>query len=104
MDTPAIEREYRRIMKSRKSMIEMTKMAEGLFQNINAFYGTLKDENAKAHFRGDYTKLAETRFGLTASRTDTNSSRLVDLMLNHARNLKEVEAKTEELNRGLGDF
>ena len=58
-------------------MVEMTKMAGGLFQKINAFYGTLSDENAKAQFRADYTKLAETRFGLPPSRIDTNSSRLL---------------------------
>ena len=104
MDIPSIKREYHRIMKSRKSMVEMTRMADGLFQKVNAFYGALQDENTKAQFRADYIKLAETGFGLPPSRTDTNGSRLASLMVDHARNLKEVEAQKEKLDRALGDF
>lgn len=104
MDIESIEREYRRIMKSRRSMVEMTKMADGLFQRISAFFGTLNDETAKSEFRSAYTRLAETRFGVPPSRSDTNSSRLATLMLDHSRNLKEVEATTEKLNEQLGDF
>lgn len=104
MDIESIEREYRRIMKSRRSMVEMTKMADGLFQRISAFFGTLNDETAKSEFRSAYTRPAETRFGVPPSRSDTNSSRLATLMLDHSRNLKEVEATTEKLNEQLGDF
>ena len=56
MDIESIEREYRRIMKSRRSMVEMTKMADGLFQRISAFFGTLNDETAKSEFRSAYTR------------------------------------------------
>ncbi len=104
MDIPSIEREYRRIVKSRRSMVEMTKMADGLFQRISAFYGTLNDETAKSAFRSAYNRLAETTFGVPPARSDTNSSRLAALMLDHSRNLKEVEATIEKLNEQLGDF
>jgi hypothetical protein len=104
MDMQSIEREYRRIMKSRRSMVKMTQLADGLFQRISAFYGTLNDETAKSEFRNAYTRLAETRFGVPPARSDTNSSRLATLMLDHSRNLKEVEATTEKLNEQLGDF
>lgn len=73
MDMPSIEGEYRRIMKSRRSMVQKTKMADRLFQKINGFYGSLKDENAKTRFRADYVKLAETKFGLPRTSSDTNN-------------------------------
>ena len=104
MDMPSIEGEYRRIMKSRRSMVQKTKMADRLFQKINGFYGSLKDENAKTRFRADYVKLAETKFGLPRTSSDTNNGRLTVLMLDHARNLEEVEATKEKLSRELGDF
>jgi hypothetical protein len=50
------------------------------FQKINEFYGTLTDENAKAQFRADYVRLAETRFGVPQSRSDTNNDRLAALI------------------------
>jgi hypothetical protein len=103
-DIPSIERDFRRILNSRRSMVEMIRMAERLFQKINEFHSTLKDESAKANFRADYTRLAETRFGLSSSRSDTAKSRLTSLILDHARKLKEVEATKEKLNRELGDF
>src|SRR6476661_1502952 len=99
VDIPNIEQTYRRILKSRRSMVHKTEMANQLFQNINGFYGTLKDENAKAQFRSDYVRLAEMRFGLPATLSDTNNSRLVDLMTDHVRNLKTFEAATEKLNQ-----
>ena len=104
MDIPSIEREYRRIMNSRRSTVEMTKMADRLFQKINEFYGTLADESAKTGFRNDYIRLAETGFGLKPTRSDTSKSRLTALMLDHARNLKAVEATKDELSSELGDF
>jgi hypothetical protein len=85
---PSIEHDFRRILNSRRSRVETTKMAECLFQKINEFYGTLKDESAKMNFRVDYTRLAETRFGLPSSRSDTTKSRLTTLIFDHARNLK----------------
>ena len=103
MDIPSIECEYRRIMNSRRSTVEMTKMADRLFQKINDFYGTLADESAKAEFYNDYIRLAETGFGLKSTRSDTSKSRLTALMLDHARNLKAVEAGKEKLNRELGE-
>jgi hypothetical protein len=39
------------------------------------------------------------RFGLPTANTATDNNQLVDLMVDHARNLKAVEATTEELNR-----
>jgi len=48
--------------------------------------------------------LAETRFGLPPARSATTNNQLADLMIEHARNLKAVEATTEKLNRELGDF
>jgi hypothetical protein len=104
MDTASIESEYRRIMKSRRSLIDMTRLADRLFQKINEFYGTLTDENAKAQFRADYVSLAEKRFGVPESRSETSSAKLTALMLDHARNLKEVEGTKEKLNKELGDF
>jgi hypothetical protein len=102
-DIPSIEHDFRRILNSRRSRVETTKMAEGLFQKINEFYGTLKDESAKMTFRADYKRLAETRFGLPSSRSDTTKSRLTTLIFDHARNLKGVEATKEKLSE-LGDF
>jgi hypothetical protein len=74
------------------------------FQKINEFYGTLTDENAKAQFRADYVRLAETRFGVPQSRSDTNNDRLAALILDHSRKMKKVETTQEKLNLGLGDF
>lgn len=104
VDIPSVEQTYRRILKSRRSTVYKTEMANQLFQNINGFYGTLKDENAKAQFRSDYVRLAEMRFGLPTGNSATTNNRLADLMIEHARNLKTVEAATEKLNRELGDF
>jgi hypothetical protein len=102
-DIPSIEHDFRRILNSRRSRVETTKMVECLFQKINEFYGTLKDESAKTNFRADYKSLAETSFGLPSSRSDTTKSRLTTLILDHARNLKGAEATKEKLGE-LGDF
>ena len=104
MDVKSIERDYRRIMNSRRSMVEMTKSADRLFQKINEFYATIGDEQAKTQFRTDYIRLAEAGAGIPPSRSDTNKSRLNALILDHARNLKAVEATKEKLNSELGDF
>jgi curved DNA-binding protein CbpA len=104
MDIASIESEYRRIMKSRRSLADMTRLADRLFQKINEFYGTLTDENAKAQFRADYVRLAETRFGVPEARSETTGGRLAALLVDHSRNLKEVEATKEKLNKELGDF
>jgi len=94
VDIPSVEQTYRRILKSRRSTVYKTEMANQLFQNINA----------KAQFRTDYVRLAEMRFGLPTGNSATTNNRLADLMIEHARNLKTVEAATEKLNRELGDF
>jgi hypothetical protein len=104
VDITSIESEYRRIMKSRRSMVEMTKMADRLFQTVSDFYATLSNEDEKTQFRTDYIRLAETGISLPHSRSDTNKTRLATLMLDHARNLKAIEATKEKLNRELGDF
>jgi hypothetical protein len=104
IDVPSIEKTYRRILKSRRSMVYKTEMANQLFQNINGFYGALKDGSAKAQFRADYVRLAEMRFGLPTGNSATTNNRLADLMIEHARNLNTVEVATEKLNRELGDF
>ena len=76
VDVPTIEQTYRRIMKSRRSNVHETEMANQLFQNINGFYGTLPDETAKSQFRAEYVRLAETRFGLPPARSATTNNQL----------------------------
>jgi|SoimicMinimDraft_17_1059745.scaffolds.fasta_scaffold302856_1 hypothetical protein len=102
MDVPQIEREFRRILKSRKSMPQREAMAERLFRKINEFHASLADDRARSRFRADYRALAEAKFVMPPSSADQTS--LVDRFLDHARNLKEVEAIREKLNRELGDF
>jgi hypothetical protein len=45
-------------------MTEKMKMADRLFQNINEFHASLKDDQTKSQFRADYTTLVETKFPL----------------------------------------
>ena len=42
-----IENDLRRIMNSRKSIVERTKMADTLCQKVNEYHALLQDENAK---------------------------------------------------------
>ena len=103
MDVPQIEREFRRVLKSRKSMLQREAMAERLFQKINEFHASLADDRARSQFRADYRSLAEAKFVMPSSSV-ADKTPLVDRILDHARNLKEVEATREKLNRELGDF
>jgi hypothetical protein len=103
MDVPQIEREFRRILKSRKSMPQRDAMAERLFQKISEFHASLADDRARSQFRADYGALAEAKFVMPSS-SAADQTPLVDRILDHARNLKEVEATREKLNRELGDF
>jgi hypothetical protein len=79
-------------------------MAESLFQRINGLLASIPDEKIKSQFRGDYRALLERIFGQPPAVAKSGKVRLAQLFLDHARNLKEVEATREELNRELGDF
>ncbi len=85
-------------------MTEKTKMPDRLFHKINEFHASLKDGQAKAQFRKDYRALIESKFSLPPASPPTNQTRLIDQMLDHARNLKEAEETRENLSRELGDF
>jgi DnaJ-class molecular chaperone len=98
MDVRQIEREYRRILNSRKSLPQKEAMADRLFQKINEAYASLIDERARLQFREEYRAAAETKFA------PTTQGSLVERFLDHARTLKEAEAVGEKLKRELGDF
>jgi hypothetical protein len=104
IDVMQIERDFIRILNSKRSLIEKTKMVDRLLQKINEYHTSLKDDAARSRFRSEYRTLVETKFPKSSSSAQTNRSRLTELMLDHARNLKEVEATRENLNRELGDF
>ena len=74
VDVPQIDRDFRRILNSRRAMPEMTKMADRLFQKINEFHASLKDEQAKSQFRTDYRTLVETKFPLPPASSPTNQN------------------------------
>jgi hypothetical protein len=102
MDIAKIDNDLRRIMNSRKSIVERTKMADTLCQKVNEYHAVLQDENAK-QFRRDYKALIAAKLAVATGRT-TSRSRVLDRMINHANNLEKVEAIGEKLNRELGDF
>jgi hypothetical protein len=104
MDVRQIEREYRRILNSRKSLPQKEAMADRLFQKINEAYASLIDERARLQFREEYRAAAETKFAALPSSSPTTQGSLVGRFLDHARTLKEAEAVGEKLNRELGDF
>jgi hypothetical protein len=79
-------------------------MANQLFQKINQIHTSLSDDQARSQFRAAYRAFVENSCTLPATYQPTNQTRLKELFLDHARNLKEVEATTEKLNRELGDF
>jgi hypothetical protein len=104
IDFSPLEREFRRILNSHQSMVHRKIMADQLFQKINAMHAGLADDQARSQFRNAYREFAERSFPLPRSFQPTNQTRLKELFLDHARNLKEVEATQEKLNRELGDF
>jgi hypothetical protein len=77
MDVPKIEREFRRILKSRKSMPQREVMAERLFQKINEFHASLADDRARSQFRADYRALAEVKL-VTPSSSTADQAPLVE--------------------------
>ena len=79
-------------------------MADRLCQKINDYHALLQNENARVQFRTGYKALIERSFSPPVPRLSTNKSRLIEQMLDHANNLKQVEAIGEKLNRELGDF
>jgi hypothetical protein len=104
MDNRQIEREFRRILNSSKSLPQKEVMADRLCQKINEFYASLADDRARSQFRANYRTLAETKFGSSPSSAPGTQGSLIERMIDHARNLKEAEATREKLNRELGDF
>jgi hypothetical protein len=104
MDIQQIEREFRRILNSHKSILQKQAMADRLCQKVNEFYASLTDDQARSQFRANYRTFAETGFGSSPSSVPTAQAPLIERIIDHARNLKEAEAKREELNRELGDF
>jgi hypothetical protein len=103
MDIAQFENDLRRIMNSRKSIVERTKMADTLCQKVNEYHALLQDENAKVQFRRDYKALIEAKLPAATGRI-TSRSRVLDQMIDHAMNLEKAEAIGEKLNRELGDF
>src|ERR1700745_763148 len=104
MDIPQVEREFRRILNSHKSVLQKQAMADRLCQKINEFYGSLTDDQARSQFRANYRTLVENKFGSSLSSAPAGQAPLIERITDHARNLKEVEATREKLNRELGDF
>jgi hypothetical protein len=104
MDARQVEREYRRILNSRKSMPQKEAMADQLFQKINEFYASLTEEGARSQFRADYRTLVEAKFAPSPNSAPATQAQLIERIIDHARNLKEAEATREKLNRELGDF
>jgi hypothetical protein len=104
IDSAQIERDFRRILNSRRSGIEMTKMFDRPSRKINEHYSSLKEDAAKARFRSEYRAIVETKFPVPIGDASSNKSRLIQLMLDHAHSLKEVEEAQEKLNHALGDF
>jgi hypothetical protein len=104
IDLSQIERDIRRILSSHKSTVQRTATADQLFQRINGLHAALTDDRARSQFRADYRALAERLLASPPSPLTGNKARLAERFLDHARNLKEVEATQEKLNRELGDF
>jgi hypothetical protein len=65
-------------------------MADTLCQKVSEYHALLQDEDAK----GQFTVMGRT----------TVRSRILNQMIDHAKNLEKVEAIGEKLNRELGDF
>jgi hypothetical protein len=99
-----IERDFSRILNSKRSLIAKTKMVDRLCQKINEHHTSLPDDSARSRFRSEYRTLVETKFPKSTSDAQTNRARLSELILDHACKLKEVEEMQENLNRKLGDF
>ena len=78
-------------------------MADTLCQKVSEYHALLQDEDAKVQFRRDYKALIETKLPSVMGRT-TVRSRILNQMIDHAKNLEKVEAIGEKLNRELGDF
>jgi hypothetical protein len=78
-------------------------MADALCQKVNEYHALLQDENAKVHFRRDYKALIELKLPAETGRT-ANRSRVLDQMIDYAKNLEKVEAIGKKLNSELGDF
>jgi hypothetical protein len=103
MDNAQIEREFRRVLNSRKSALEMTTMFDRLAHKINDHYASLRDDAVKAKFRAEYRALVETKFPVPTG-SATNKTKLSQLLHDHAGNLESIEKTKEKLNRELGDF
>lgn len=103
-DLTFIERDFRRILTSHRSLVQRTAAAEKLFQRINGLHTSITDERRRAQFRADYKALVERTFGQSPSDGIGSKARVAELFLDHARNLKEAEVAKEKLDRELGDF
>jgi hypothetical protein len=103
-DLTLIERDIRRILNSHRSMVYQAAAAEKLLQRINGLHTAVADERHRSQFRSDYKALIERAFGQSPSGGTGGKARLAQLFLDHAGNLKEVEAAKEKLDRELGDF
>jgi hypothetical protein len=103
-DLTLIERDIRRVLNSKRSILYRTGSAEKLFQRINGLHTSIADEPRRAQFRTDYRALVESIFGQSPSDGTGSKARVAELFLDHARNLKEAEATKEKLDRELGDF
>ena len=104
IDSTLIERDFRRILSSRRSAADMTKTFDGLSQRINEHYSSLTDNAAKAQFRSEYRTLVQSKFPLSGGSPTHSKFRLIQLLHDHAHGLKDVEDTKEKLNRELGDF
>jgi hypothetical protein len=102
-DLVLLERDMRRIVNSHRSMVQRTAASEKLFGRVDGLHTAISDEARRAQFRADYRALVERTFSPSAN-LSTNKAHLAERFLDHARNLKEVEAAKEQLNRELGDF
>ena len=103
-DLTLIERDIGRILNSHRSMVYRTASVEKLLQRINGLHTAMTDDRHRLQFRSDYKALIERTFGQAPSDGTGGKARLAQLFLDHARNLKEVEAAKEKLDRELGDF
>jgi hypothetical protein len=104
IDISPIERELRRVLHSHQSIVQRTAMVDRLCQQINSIHAVLPDDQARSQFRAAYRAFVENSCKLPATHQPTNQTRLKQMLLNHAKNLKDVGATTEKLNRELGDF
>jgi hypothetical protein len=102
-DLALLERDIRRIVNSHRSMAQRTAASEKLFERVNGLEAAIPDEARRAQFRAEYRGLVERTFGPSAN-LSANKADLAKRFVDHARNLKAVEAAKEQLNRELGDF